>query len=172
MHYVAKIEGKRMWENADDVEKVIVELRENKDIIKGIELSSNSLGFEAAKALAEEIKNLKNLEVVIYRDIFVSRKKEDLPKSLFELMKALEDKNIKVLDLSDNAFGPIGVEAFGFFLKSTKTLKELYIENNGLGPEGAEMVAETILNNDNLFLDVLTINRNRLENKGAIAFSK
>lgn len=172
MHYVAKIEGKRMWDTAEDVQKVIAELQENREKITGIELSSNSLGFEAAKALAEEIKQLKNLEIVIYRDIFVSRKKEDLPKSLFELMKAIEDKKVTLLDLSDNAFGPIGVEAFGFFLRSTTTLKKLYIENNGLGPEGAESVAESLISNDNLALELLTINRNRLENKGAMAFAK
>jgi Ran GTPase-activating protein 1 len=172
MYYVAKVEGKRMWDKVEDIQTVLDFLRENREKITGIELSSNSLGFDAAKALAEEIKELKNLEVVNYRDIFVSRKKEDLPNSLYELIKAIEDKNIKVLDLSDNAFGPIGVKSFEFFIKSTKTLKELHIENNGLGPEGAEMLANSLLENDHIQLDALIINRNRLENKGAIAFSK
>ena len=172
MHYIAKINGKRMWDTASDVEPIIKQLQANRDLITGIELSSNSLGFEAAKALAEEIKELANLQVVIYRDIFVSRKKEDLPKSLLELIKAIADKNIRVLDLSDNAFGPIGVSAFDFFLKKTTALKELLIENNGLGPEGAEMVAQSLLDNPEILLDTLIINRNRLENKGAIAISK
>ena len=61
---------------------------------------------------------------------------------------------------------------FGFFLEKTTTLKELYLENNGLGPEGAETLANILLKNDNLKLDVLVINRNRLENKGAVAFAK
>ncbi len=172
MHYVAKIEGKRMWDKAEDIEKILIDLRENSEKIVGIELSGNSLGYEAAKALAEEISKLKNIEVVNYRDIFVSRKKEDLPKSLLALIKAIEDKDIKVLDLSDNAFGPIGVQAFDFFLSKTKNLKELYLENNGLGPEGAEMVAQSLLDNEQLSLETLHINRNRLENKGAIAFAK
>lgn len=172
MHYVAKIEGKRMWDKVEDIEPVLSDLKLNRDKITGIELSSNSIGYEAAKALAEEISQLSNLEVVIYRDIFVSRKREDLPRSLFELVKAIEDKKIRVLDLSDNAFGPIGVEAFDFFLRKTTTLKELYLENNGLGPEGAEMVAQALLDNDAIALEVLHINRNRLENKGAFAFSK
>jgi Ran GTPase-activating protein 1 len=151
---------------------VLEELRKNKDEITGIELSSNSLGLEAAKALGEEIKNLNNLEVVNYRDIFVGRLKTDLPKSLFELVSAINYKNIRSLDLSDNAFGPIGVQSFDFFLKSTKSLKELHIENNGLGPEGSEMLANTLISNDDIKLEVITINRNRLENKGACAFSK
>lgn len=130
------------------------------------------MSFDAAKALSEEIKNIENLKYVNYRDIFVSRKKTDLPASLKELMLAIEEKKIEILDLSDNAFGPIGVKSFDFFISKTYTLRELYLENNGLGPEGAESLADTLLGNDNIKLQVLVINRNRLENKGAIAFSK
>lgn len=147
-------------------------IRENKSKITAIELSSNSLGYDVAKALSEEIKEIENLKVVNYRDIFVGRKKTDLPASLKELMLSLENKKIEVLDLSDNAFGPIGVKSFDFFISKTNTLRELYLENNGLGPEGAESLAETMLANDNLKLHTLIINRNRLENKGAVAFSK
>jgi Ran GTPase-activating protein 1 len=172
MYYVAKIENCRIWDRLDQVDPVLHDLRNNKEKIKGIELSSNSIGYEVAVALAEEIKMLTHLEVVNYRDIFVGRKKEDLPKSLHVLINAIADKNIRVLDLSDNAFGPIGVSAFDFFLKKTTTLKELYIENNGLGPEGAEMVANSLLENDHIHLESIKINRNRLENKGAMAFAK
>ncbi len=147
-------------------------IKENKANIEAIELSTNSLGFEAAKALAEEIKELENLKSVNYRDIFVGRKKTDLPASLKELMLALENKRIEIIDLSDNAFGPIGVKSFDFFIAKTNTLRELYLENNGLGPEGAESLAQTLLENENIKLSTLVINRNRLENKGAMAFSK
>jgi Ran GTPase-activating protein 1 len=125
-----------------------------------------------AKALGEEIKEISNLEVVNYRDIFVSRLRADLPKSLYELVTAVNGKNIRVLDLSDNAFGPIGVQSFEHFLKTSTTLKELHVENNGLGPEGSEMLANALLENDNIKLEVIAINRNRLENKGACAMSK
>jgi Ran GTPase-activating protein 1 len=161
-----------MWNKPEEIQKVIDELREGKDKITGIELSSNSLGYDVAKALAEEIKELNNLTHVNYRDIFVSRLKTDLPKSLFELVSAIDGKNITILDLSDNAFGPIGVQSFDFFIKKTKSLKELYVENNGLGPEGSESLANAILENDDLKLDVLSINRNRLEDKGGKAFAK
>ncbi len=147
-------------------------IKENKSKIETLELSTNSLGFDVAKALSEEIKKIENLKNVNYRDIFVGRKKTDLPASLKEIMLAIEDKNIELLDLSDNAFGPIGVKSFDFFICKTDTLKELYLENNGLGPEGAESLAETLLANDKIKLHTLIINRNRLENKGARAFSK
>lgn len=147
-------------------------MKEQNDKVTGIELSSNSLGYIAAKALSEAIHKLEKLEVVNYRDIFVGRLRADLPKSLFELVNVIHGKNIQVLDLSDNAFGPIGVQSFENFLKNTHSLKKLYLENNGLGPEGAEMVAESLISNETISLDVLAVNRNRLENKGALAFSK
>ncbi len=147
-------------------------IKENKAKIEAIELSNNSLGFDAAKALSEEISQIENLKNVNYRDVFVGRKKADLPASLRELMLAIEKKKIEILDLSDNAFGPIGVKSFDFFIAKTDSLRELYMENNGLGPEGAESLAQTLLENDNIKLTTLVINRNRLENKGAIAFSK
>ena len=103
--------------------------------------------------------------------MFVSRLKADLPKSLAVLVKALVGKKITFLDLSDNAFGPIGVQSFDFLLKGCPTIKELHIENNGLGPEGAEMVANALLDSE-IKLECLAINRNRLEDKGAICFSK
>jgi Ran GTPase-activating protein (RanGAP) involved in mRNA processing and transport len=129
--------GVRMWNKPEEIQKVIDELREGKDNITGIELSSNSLGYDVAKALSDEIKNIANLTHVNYRDIFVSRLKTDLPKSLFELVTAIDGKNITILDLSDS-----------------------------------ESLANAILSNDDLKLDILSINRNRLEDKGGKAFSK
>ncbi len=83
------------------------------------------------------------------------------------------DKNIRILNISNNAFGPIGVKSIDFFMRDTKYLTELYIENCGLGPEGSEVLANILLENKNrLNLEVLVISRNRLENKGTIAFSK
>ena len=103
--------------------------------------------------------------------MFTGRLKLDLPKSLQELIIALKNKNIISLDLSDNAFGPIGVASFDFFLIQCTSLKKLYVENNGLGPEGAESLAKALISS-NMKLEELKITRNRLENKGAIAISK
>lgn len=172
MYYIAKIEGKRLWDDPKDIEPIIKYLTENKDSIDGIELSSNSIGIPCSEALANAIISLPKLTKANYRDIFVSRLKEDLPISLEKLMKALIDKPITLLDLSDNAFGPAAVHSFDFFLKSTSSLLQLELENNGLGPEGAEAIAHVLTNNDNLKLQLIKVNRNRLENKGATAFAK
>jgi len=180
MHYIAKSESNfkltilketRKWERVEDIENIISDLKENREKITSIELGNNSLSFDVSVVLSELINHLDTLKIVNYRDMFVGRLKEDLPKSLAELVKALLGKKIEYLDLSDNAFGPIGVQSFDFLLRCCPTIKELHIENNGLGPEGAEMVAQALLES-NIQLETLSISRNRLEDKGAICFAK
>ena len=172
MYYICKVEGKKLWDDPKDMSKIISDLKENSEKITGIDLSENSIGTECAKVLKAPISQLSNLTKVNYRDLFVSRLKEDLPISLKFLMESLLDKNITYLDLSDNAFGPTAINSFNFFLEKNKSLKELYLENNGLGPEGGEEVANSLLTNNDMKLSLIKINRNRLENKGAKAFSK
>lgn len=50
------------------------------------------------------------------------------------------------LDLSDNAFGPIGMEGLATLLRSPScyTLQELLLNNNGLGIAGAKVSLVTI----------------------------
>lgn len=126
-----------------------------------------------AKHLSEKIKDLLNLQYANFNDIFVGRKKDQIPDAIKDLISAIMDKEVRILNLSNNAFGPIGVQSIDFYIKNTKNLMELYIENCGLGPEGSELLADLLIENPNkVKLEVLVINRNRLENKGAIAFSK
>lgn len=162
----------RMWNSVDQIQTILKDLEEKQEAINEIHLSNNSIGLEVSEALAKRISCLKNLQNVGYNDIYVSRLKSEIPKSLTGLIEAIQDKNIIVLNLSDNAFGPSGVSAFDFYLKTNTTLKELYLENNGLGPEGASSVALALKSNPNIHLERLRIGRNRLENKGATAFGE
>jgi len=85
------------------------------------------------------------------------------------------------LDLSDNAFGPIGVEALADLLQSKVCyrLQELRLNNNGLGITGGKMLAKALLKGHAnslteghaLALRVFVAGRNRLENDGATALS-
>ena len=172
MKYVCKIPGKVKWDDVKDLEKMISEITENKSKIKSFELTHNSIGVECAKELSKAISLIENLSSVNYRDLFVSRLKEELPISLKYLMESLMNKNISFLDLSDNAFGPIAIPSFDFFLREATSLEHLELENNGLGPEGAEMVCNALLQNDKINLKTIKINRNRLEEKGALSLSK
>jgi len=138
-----------------------------------LELSSNSLNELVSKDLSEKIKELKFLQFANFSDIFVSRSIEIIPGAIKHLMTAILDKNVRILNISNNAFGPIGVQSIEFFMRNTKNLMELYIENCGLGPEGSELLANLLIENKHkLNLEVLVISRNRLEDKGAKAFSQ
>ena len=165
MKYTCKIPGKVKWDDPSDLTEMISE-------ITSLELTHCSIGTECAKKLSEAISLCENLTSVNYRDLFVSRLKEDLPISLKYLMEAISNKKIEFLDLSDNAFGPTAIPSFDFFLRTCTNLEVLELENNGLGPEGAEMVCNALLQNDKIKLKKLKINRNRLEEKGAIALSR
>lgn len=172
MKYTCKIPGKVKWDDPSDLTEMISEITKNKSEITSLELTHCSIGTECAKKLSEAISLCENLTSVNYRDLFVSRLKEDLPISLKYLMEAISNKKIEFLDLSDNAFGPTAIPSFDFFLRTCTNLEILELENNGLGPEGAEMVCNALLQNDKIKLKKLKINRNRLEEKGAIALSK
>ena len=172
MKYTCKIPGKVKWDDPSDLTEMISEITKNKSEITSLELTHCSIGTECAKKLSESISLCENLTSVNYRDLFVSRLKEDLPISLKYLMEAISNKKIEFLDLSDNAFGPTAIPSFDFFLRTCTNLEILELENNGLGPEGAEMVCNALLQNDKIKLKKLKINRNRLEEKGAIALSR
>ena len=172
MKYTCKIPGKVKWDDPSDLTEMISEITKNKSEITSLELTHCSIGTECAKKLSKAISLCENLTSVNYRDLFVSRLKEDLPISLKYLMEAISNKKIEFLDLSDNAFGPTAIPSFDFFLRTCTNLEILELENNGLGPEGAEMVCNALLQNDKIKLKKLKINRNRLEEKGAIALSR
>ena len=172
MNFICKIPGKLKWDDPADLVEMISDITKNKSEITSLELSHCSIGTECAKKLSEAISVCEKLTSVNYRDLFVSRLKEDLPISLKYLMEVISNKKISFLDLSDNAFGPTAIPSFDFFLRTCTNLEKLQLENNGLGPEGAEMVCNSLLQNDQIKLKMLTINRNRLEEKGALALAK
>ena len=172
MNFICKIPGKLKWDDPADLVEMISDIAKNKSEITSLELSHCSIGTECAKKLSEAISVCEKLTSANYRDLFVSRLKEDLPISLKYLMEAISNKKISFLDLSDNAFGPTAIPSFDFFLRTCTNLEKLQLENNGLGPEGAEMVCNALLQNDQIKLKMLTINRNRLEEKGALSLAK
>lgn len=86
------------------------------------------------------------------------------------------------LDLSDNAFGPIGIQGLASLLKSSScyALEELKLNNNGLGIGGGKLLASALLDcytnskyeGKPLALKVFIAGRNRLENDGAKALAE
>jgi len=87
------------------------------------------------------------LRAIDFSNIFVSRLRAELPKSLEVMAVSLLPKQLIEIDLSDNAFGPDGIRAFECLLKEDKNLRIVKVTNCGLGPEGGEMIASALRQN-------------------------
>lgn len=135
-------------------------------------MSGNSYGKEACEYLAAMFEqDTPKLTKINFNDMFVGRKREELPISLEILIRSLMNKQIEYLNLSDNAFGPDGIRSFDFLLESMTSLTTLKVSNCGLGPEGGVMIAEALNKNSALKLKSFSAGRDRLENKGSSALA-
>lgn len=149
-----------------------------------LDLEGNTLGPDAAKALSETLASHGGaLKRALWKDMFTGRMKTEIPKALEYLGDGLNiaGAHLVELDLSDNAFGPIGVQGLAALLSSSTcyTLQALRLNNNGLGISGGKMLAKALLDchaNSSkeakpLALKVFIAGRNRLENEGATALA-
>ena len=106
-----------------------------------------------------------------FSNMFVTRDKSLIPPALKSLITSISSKSIKELYLNDNAFGPIGVEQFKDFLSSAPHLQVLNVSNTGLGHEAASTIAHSLITNDNTKLRELRMSRSRVEEPGALALA-
>lgn len=137
--------------------------------LKFFNLEGNTLGVEAAEAISDALASKHGLKHAILKDIFTGRLKTEVPPAVRSLMKGILSSSARLveIDLSDNAFGPIGMEALAPFLESDscEDLKILRLNNNGLGIGGGKILGRALNNLKNL--EVFVCGRNRLENPGA-----
>ena len=72
--------------------------------------------------------------------MFTGRMKTEIPPALINLTRGIMTAQacLVELDLSDNAFGPIGMDGLMTFMKSPScfTLQELKLNNTGCGVTG------------------------------------
>lgn len=149
--------------------------------IRIVALDGNTIGVDAAKALAEAIDNLTHIEEFHVNDGFTGRLKEEVHVCVEAFAHVLKTKeSLKKVDFSDNAFGPVGARAVSILLSEAFALRELILNNNGLGPEGGKIIAQALLDcqtknaaaSRTSALRRVEIGRNRLENGSAAAFSQ
>ncbi|KAK6053851.1 hypothetical protein COOONC_08645 [Cooperia oncophora] len=94
--------------SAESVAKQIEEF----DQLKTLELRGNTVGVEAGQRLAQALEMHPELERCLWSDMFTGRLKSEIPPILRSMCSAIMNANCHIteLDLSDNAFGPIGAE--------------------------------------------------------------
>ncbi|XP_050535059.1 ran GTPase-activating protein 1 [Daktulosphaira vitifoliae] len=170
--------------SADDAKPIVTAIEKCPYLIY-FNLQGNTLGIEASKEIGLALgKHGSNLKRALWQDMFTGRLKSEIPIVLEHLSTGLLAANVRLseLDLSNNAFGPIGMEGLVKLLNSPVCyeLQTLRLMNNGLGIGGAKMLAKALLDNYEsscaagcpFKLKVLVAGRNRLENDGIIALSR
>ncbi|CAG9531686.1 unnamed protein product [Cercopithifilaria johnstoni] len=169
-------------DNEIDAEKM-AKVIENAVVVEVLELRGNTVGVKAGQRLAHALEFHPELKRALWSDMFTGRLKEEIPLILRSLCGAMIRCGTRLveLDLSDNAFGPIGAEGLEEFLESPSaySLKVLKLNNNGLGA-GGKIIAKALVqchanaqrDGQNFQLKTFIAGRNRLENPGAFALAK
>lgn len=169
-------------DKAEDAKELVEEIQ-NCSNMTALRMEGNTLGVDAAEAMAKALSKHPEFERALWSDMFTGRLKTEIPAALKHLGAAIMSAGCKLveLDLSDNAFGPRGIEGLVDLLKSRScyTLKELKLNNNGLGIGGGKVLSECLLEchrssvaaGTPLSLRVFISGRNRLENDGATALA-
>lgn len=164
--------------------QVIVDEIAKCSTMASLRLEGNTVGVEAAEAIAEALAKHPEFQRALWSDMFTGRLKTEIPPALKHLGAAMIGAGAQLveLDLSDNAFGPNGVEGIVDLLESKTcyTLKELRLNNNGLGTTGGKMLAKCLMEcyksssaaGSPLALKVFISGRGRLENDGSKALAE
>ncbi|XP_058260919.1 ran GTPase-activating protein 1a [Hemibagrus wyckioides] len=170
-------------DNAESVQEIVKAIREFEGL-RALRLEGNTVGVEAAQAIAKALEDKRDFQCCYWSDMFTGRLRSEIPPALTSLGEALilAGAQLKVLDLSDNAFGPDGVKGIETLLKSSAchTLQELRLNNCGMGIGGGKILAAALMQchkessklSAPLRLKVFIAGRNRLENDGATALAQ
>uniref|UniRef100_A0A8B9KG88 Ran GTPase-activating protein 1 n=1 Tax=Astyanax mexicanus TaxID=7994 RepID=A0A8B9KG88_ASTMX len=170
-------------DNAQTAEEIVKAIREFQGL-QALRLEGNTIGVEAAQAIAKALEDKNDFQCCYWSDMFTGRLRSEIPPALVSLGAALMSAGarLKVLDLSDNAFGPDGVKGIENLLKSATchTLQELRLNNCGMGIGGGKILAAALTECHKkssklgapLSLKVFIAGRNRLENDGATALAQ
>ncbi|KAF7648751.1 hypothetical protein LDENG_00152320 [Lucifuga dentata] len=173
----------RKLNDAESVEDMVKQIQDFQGL-QALRLEGNTVGLEAAQAIAKALETKSEFERCYWSDMFTGRLRSDIPPALNSLGDALitAGARLTVLDLSDNAFGPDGVKGIEKLLKSTAchTLQELRLNNCGMGIGGGKILAASLIECHKkssaqgapLRLKVFVAGRNRLENDGATALAQ
>ncbi|CUM64719.1 uncharacterized protein PRCAT00002329001 [Priceomyces carsonii] len=167
------IAGKQLKFNAEDDIKPYLEDLGNRKELKKLDFSGNTLGIEASKALSETILQHKDTLVEVdFSDIYTGRLNTEIPKSLGFLLPALlKLPNLKLINLSDNAFGLQTIDPIEDFISKAISIEHLILSNNGMGPFAGSRIGSSLFKlyvakkeANKSSLKTFICGRNRLEN--------
>jgi len=105
--------------------------------------------FEGWEDIVELLKNNNNIRCLDLHSSILY----DIHLSL--IVKAISDKRLRVIDLSENFLTSKGMEVFAVFLRKNQTLQRLYLQRNTVcqfKEEGVRFVTDALMNHPNLQL--------------------
>ena len=167
-------------EEAADVAKKIKEAA----TVHTLTFSANTIGIEAAGVIGKALEGHPEFRRAHWKDMFTGRMKSEIPPALVNLTRGvmIAQATLTELDLSDNAFGPVGMEGLKVFLQSPScySLRELKLNNTGCGVTGGKMLASLLKScyhkskavGHPLALKVFVLGRSRQENEGGKALAE
>ncbi|KAI5185250.1 Ran GTPase-activating protein 1 [Nematocida homosporus] len=166
MKIVSISEEKRKYDRKEEIKEILDEIEESRNVLTGVDLSENSFSPECLLALVQLLSTIPQLETVTFKGIFTQRVKAEVEESLGYVVEYLSKlSGIKYFDLSDNALSLHGMKILCPLVEKMHTLQHLVLNNNGIGRDGGEYLAEalTALSKESVALQSIEIGRNRLE---------
>lgn len=109
-------------------------------------LMGNSYGVQFFRELTPLVKSLLSVSKLLLNDIFTSRTDEILD-SIELISEMFKDKNVALLNMSDNAVCPDGCQKLEGFFKFNKELKYLYLNHSALSQAGTKTICDFLLEN-------------------------
>lgn len=167
------IAGKQVkFDSAADIEPYLKDFLAKEKVTK-VDFSGNTIGIEASEALSKALAKHKDTIVEVdFSDLYTGRLNTEIPQSLLYLLPALlQCPNLKIVNLSDNAFGLQTIDPIEDYLAKAVSVEHLILSNNGMGPfAGARIgkclakLAQAKAKEGKPSLKTFICGRNRLEN--------
>ncbi|OQR85816.1 hypothetical protein ACHHYP_11335 [Achlya hypogyna] len=111
-----------------------------------ISLRDKSYSLEASHVLAAFLKTIPHgLRVADLADMIAGRPEDEALLVLENVCQALRGHQLLEIDLSDNALGSKGVRACYGVLLEQQHLERLFLCNNGLSADSAQVIADVLL---------------------------
>lgn len=165
--------GKQLKFNSkSDIESHLSDLDSLKSVSK-IDFSGNTIGIEASESLSKLIlKHKDSIVEVNFSDLYTGRLNTEIPQSLQHILPALlQCPNLKIVNLSDNAFGLQTIDPIEDYLGKAVSVEHLILSNNGMGPFAGARIGKSLFKlaqakkaKGKSSLKTFICGRNRLEN--------
>nr|XP_043637143.1 RAN GTPase-activating protein 2-like [Erigeron canadensis] len=161
--------GCRAFIEPDGVEELLKPLIEAGST--SICFSNCSFGLEAAVIAAPILLSIsEQLTEVDLSDFMARRPETEALEVITIFSEALQESDLRYLNISNNALGEKGVRAFGQLLRSQCNLEELYLMNDGISEQAAKAVCDLIPSTKKL--KVLHFHNDMTGDEGAISIAR